>query len=119
MFYNQPCRKAINFDLDTKKLEAQFGNNYQNQYKKLEKDLKKFDFEHRQGSGYVSKKELTDQQVERTIKTLAKQNPWLADCSKQFDITNVGQQYSVLDAIKTTAKDLTNKPPIKEIEHER
>ena len=37
MFYNQPCRKAINFDLDTKALQEQFGKNYQNQYKNLKK----------------------------------------------------------------------------------
>lgn len=116
MIYNEPCIKAINFDLDTKKLKEQFGKNYHNKYHKIEKDLEKLDFEHRQGSGYVSKKELTDQQVEKTIKTLTKQNPWLADCSKTVDITNVGQKYSVLDVIQQTAKNINtkNKPKNKQ-----
>lgn len=116
MIYNKPCKKAINFDLDTKKLEAQFGRNYHNKYYKLEQDLEKLDFEHRQGSGYVSKKELTDRQAKNRIKTLTKQNPWLADCSKTVDITNVGQQYSVLDVIQQTAQNINtkNKPKSKQ-----
>ena len=112
MFTTEKTRKAINFDLDTKALDLLFGNNYHSKYKKIERDLDKLGFVHRQGSGYVSLKELSDRDVEKKIKQLTKQNPWLATCSKVFDITNVGEQYSVLNVITTTAKNLTNIAPL-------
>ena len=119
MLSTEKSRKAINFDLDTKILASTFGKNYQNKYKKLEKDLDKLGFVHRQGSGYVSEKILTDRDTINLVKKLTQQNPWLATCSKKFDITNVGEQYSVLNVIQATAQSLVKAPPTQDKERER
>ena len=119
MILTDTSRKAINFDLDTKILASTFGKNYHNKYKKIENDLDKLGFIHRQGSGYVSEKPLNERDTIKVIKKLTKQNPWLATCTKQFDITNVGQQYSVLNVIKTTSQSLVKAPPSKDNERER
>lgn len=48
-------RKALNFDLDTKKYEEFTHRPAPTAYAEIWRFLKKNDFEHRQGSGYVSK----------------------------------------------------------------
>lgn len=54
-------RKALNFDLDTKKMKEL--NLYPKGYKLLGSSLKKHGFEHRQGSGYISKEKLDGDNV--------------------------------------------------------
>lgn len=51
---------AINFDLDTKKLETLYSSkNWRQAYDDIRDFLKKNNFEHRQGSGYISKEEMS------------------------------------------------------------
>ena len=54
--------KAINFDLDTKKLKN-FYQRYQQAYADLYKFFKENSFSHRQGSGYVSDEKLTSADI--------------------------------------------------------
>lgn len=46
-------RKAINFDIDTKKYEEFTGKKSPFAYDEIKRFLKRNGFEHRQGSGYV------------------------------------------------------------------
>jgi len=57
-------RKSLNFDLDTNKLKEYYPNkNYTNAYEDIKKFLLKNGFEHRQGSGYISQKEMSTKEV--------------------------------------------------------
>jgi len=63
--------RSINFDLDTKKLKEHYPNkNYTNAYEDIKKFLIKNDFEHRQGSGYISEKELSNFEISSILKEL-------------------------------------------------
>lgn len=53
-------RKALNFDLDTKKYEENTGKHSPTAYVEIKRFLEKNNFEHRQGSGYISKDSLND-----------------------------------------------------------
>jgi len=53
--------RSINFDLDTNKLKEHYPNKtYTNAYEDIKRFLLKNGFEHRQGSGYISQKELSN-----------------------------------------------------------
>ena len=84
-------RKSINFDLDTNKLKAL--GIYPDAYKQLGKSFMKYDFEHRQGSGYISKDKLYNADVLYVIKKVVKENAWLKDCAKKIDVTDIGKTF--------------------------
>lgn len=104
-------KKALNFDLDTRKYEAITNKSASTAYYQIQKFLENNCFEHRQGSGYVSKVSLTDIDVSNIVTKMATKLVWLKDCIKQFDVTNVGRQYSLLQLMSDTS---TNQ----EIEHQ-
>jgi len=55
-------RKSLNFDLNIKKLKEHYPNsNYTEAYNDIKKFLTNNGFEHRQGSGYISKEEMSSQ----------------------------------------------------------
>ena len=94
-------KKSINFDLDTKKLQEHYPNkNYTQAYNDIKKFLTNNGFEHRQGSGYISKEDMTEVKVVDTINVLNKKNPWLEKCCKTLDYYDVGKQYNGLDILK-------------------
>lgn len=92
-------RKAINFDIDTKKYEEYTGKKSPTAYSEIKTFLKRNGFEHRQGSGYVSKDSLTDRKVLAIIMNMSSQFVWLRYCVKQIDVTNIGKQHSLIDGI--------------------
>ena len=92
-------RKAINFDIDTKKYEEYTGKKAPTAYAKVKKFLKKNGFEHRQGSGYVSKNSLDDLRITAIITNMTLTLKWLRFCVKEIDVTNIGKQHSLLDTI--------------------
>lgn len=96
----RPKIKAINFDLDTK-LMRQAGV-YPNGYDKVKKAMAKIGFEHRQGSGYVSKSKITSKDVLKAVRRLQKDVPWLQNCVNKFDVTDVGKQDDLTQIIKNT-----------------
>lgn len=86
-------RKAVNFDLDTvimRRLKL-----YPDGYRMLKNAFKRLGFEHRQGSGYVSKDKLDSMQVERVIKAIFTELPWVAECVKKLDVTDIGRQHDL------------------------
>lgn len=92
-------RKALNFDLDTKKYEEVTGKSAPTAYGKIRRFLRKNEFEHRQGSGYVSKDSLNDGKTFAIIQNMSMELEWLRSCVKQIDVTNIGKQHSLIDAI--------------------
>lgn len=99
--------KAINFDLDTKALQQYYpSSNWRKAYEDINKFFLSNGFEHRQGSGYVSinptDKYSTLKFVERLSITLS----WLSKCVKHFDVTDIGEQFDMLDIIKGAAPEM-------------
>lgn len=93
-------RKAINFDLDVAALRKHYPNrNYLYAYKNISRFLEKEGFKHRQWSGYVSKEPLSDMQAHKILDEMFKSYPWLKQCAKKVDITNIGQTYDYLKVI--------------------
>ena len=92
-------RKAINFDIDTKKYEEYTKQKASSAYGKIRRFLLNNNFEHRQGSGYISKVSLNDVRVFVIIENMSTELEWLRKCIKQIDVTNVGKQHSLLDTI--------------------
>lgn len=103
-------RKAINFDLDTKKLKQFYPCKGLLSYKKAYKDIKKFmennGFEHRQWSGYISKQNIDSYDVSVIIAKLSYKFPWLKQCVNKFDVTDIGNQYDLTDIIDKPNKIL-------------
>lgn len=94
-------RKALNFDIDTKKYEATTGKKAPRAYDDIKDFLTKAGFEHRQGSGYVSTEALTDENIVIIISEMSQKLDWLKECVKQFDVTDIGKQHSLLDVINS------------------
>ena len=97
-------RKVLNFDLDTKKYEDCTGRKAPTAYEEIKRFLKRNNFEHRQGSGYISKDSLTDGKIFAIIQNMSVELKWLKICVRQIDVTNIGKQHSMVDAV--------NKAPI-------
>ncbi len=87
-------RKAINFDLSTKSLEKYFKDTRES-YSLIKKFMLENGFEHRQYSGYTSKEPIDERRVARIVTKLAKKFTWFGECVKEFDITEIGEQYSL------------------------
>lgn len=101
------CQRAINFDLDTKAM-TQIGINT-NGYAKLRTSFEKQGFEHRQGSGYISKQPLSDRRLYKALYNIAKDNLWLASCVNTFDVTNILGKFDVKsDIFNITNSILSN-----------
>ena len=92
-------RKALNFDLNTKEYEKYAKRKAPTAYYEIKKFLLNEDFEHRQGSGYVSKENLSDFKIFTIIKNMSEQLYWLRKCVRQIDVTNIGRQYSLIYAV--------------------
>lgn len=89
-------RRAINFDLSIKKLMAFYSKtNPKGAYKEIYNYFIQNGFEHRQGSGYCSKKELTNRETLDIIENMFDKMPWLDECSKKIDVTNIGEIYDI------------------------
>jgi len=99
-------RKSLNFDLNTKKLKEYYpNNNYTNAYEDIKKFLLKNGFEHRQGSGYISEKEMSIKEVTIIIEDLNDSHPWLHPCCKTLDYYDVGKEHSGLEILENINKD--------------
>lgn len=66
----------------------------------------KHNFIHKQGSGYVSKEKLNSQDVFLLIDDLCSEFPWIIECVEEFDVTNVGTQYGLVEGIRAAKENL-------------
>lgn len=92
-------RKAINFDLSTKSLEKYFKDTRE-PYCLIKEFMLENGFEHRQYSGYTSKEPVDERQITRIVNKLTKKFIWLGECVKEFDVTEIGEQYSLKETIQ-------------------
>lgn len=102
-------RKAINFDLDTAKLKRYYKNkSYQQAYYEIRNCLALLGFSHRQGSGYVSRDDITMMDIYDDIAIIVNKLPWLIKCARHMDVTNIGPQYDLIPLLgnDTSALDL-------------
>lgn len=109
-------KKALNFDLDTNQYERVTGKLASTAYYEIRHFLETHDFEHRQGSGYVSKTSLKDTDVNILINEMSLTIGWQKDCVRQFDVTNVGKHYSVLDTIMSAQQAIKMPEIAKDVE---
>lgn len=97
-------RKAINFDLSVHELEKYYSD-YRKAYYDIKKFFRKQDFEHRQGSGYVSKERLGQADIADLLDSMSAELPWLGECVTRIDITNIGRQHDLRDALRNRTLD--------------
>lgn len=113
--------KALNFDLDTHHLQTDYpGVNYRQAYDDLRRFFKKHQFWHRQGSGYISDIKLGTADVYDLMDELSQQLPWIGNCVKKIDVTNIGQQHDLVELLKpienvTPEEAIFCDPSVKEI----
>ena len=108
-------KKSLNFDLDTKKLQELYPNNsYTQAYDDIKRFLTKNGFEHRQGSGYISKEIMKASQIVNIIEELNNQHSWIKDCCKTLDYYDVGERFNALELLEN--KDSKKKEISKEQE---
>ena len=92
-------RKAINFDLSTKELKKRFSDTRE-PYNQIKQFMLENGFEHRQYSGYASIKPISDKRINLIVKKLAKKFPYLSNAIQEFDVTDIGEQYSLSHIFK-------------------
>ena len=103
-----PSRKQITFDLSDKMLKNFYPRPKlalnPNYHKKAWKDIARFmnknGFEHRQYSVYASISEMTSAQVNALTRTMIMRMPWLYKCLNAIDVTNIGDQHSLMPIVK-------------------
>jgi len=124
-------RKAINFDLSTNELRKHFADT-RKPYEEIKKFMLANGFEHRQYSGYASKKkEVDDEHILSLAESLHEKFAWLSSCILKFDATDIGEQYDLAfvfenkiiskndETVKTNKKGLHEDSPQKEIKKNR
>lgn len=85
-------RKQLIFDIDTKVAEQILGDGYRTLYSDIRIFLDKEQFEHIEGSAYMSKNPMTNLELSNILKYLKVQYPYLEKCVReihQADISNV------------------------------
>ena len=99
-------RKQITFDLSQEKLKLFYprgSSQSENFYKKAYSDIQKFmlknGFSHRQYSVYVSKKGLSQAEVNMLCDSISRVFPWIGNCINEIDITAIGKNYSLKQRI--------------------
>lgn len=93
-------KKALNFDLNNHLLKIYYpSKNYKKGWKDIQIYLKKNGFLHRQFSGYVSYGYISIIDVINIITDMSLSFIWLKKCVKEFDVTIVGDEYSLIDYI--------------------
>ena len=68
---------------------------YPDGYRMLGLSFTKYGFDHRQGSGYISKSKLDSDQVNDIVAAIVTENPWLIRCAKRIDVTDIGRQHDL------------------------
>ena len=94
-------RKQITFDLSQKALEMYYprpkATTNPKFYKKAYMDISHF---------YTSKERITNTDITLFMADLAKEMPWLSKCVNQIDVTNIGNQHSLLQILEEATLDL-------------
>ncbi len=78
---------------------------YPNGYELLRVSFKERGFDHRQGSGYLSQDKITTDDVVKVVTEIVHEQPWLADCVKKIDVTDIGRQHDLTAVVKAAAEE--------------
>lgn len=108
--------KSLNFDLDTNSLlDIHPSKNKTQGYSDIRAFLEKNGFTHRQGSGYISNIPMKEHELLEVIDKLKDEFPWLPECIKKFDVTNIGETFDLTDRLKgiSVSKDISQNNPNK------
>ena len=95
-------RKQLTFDLFADKQSPiyKYFNKLSTAYYHIERSLNENGFScHRQGSVYVSEKALSYDEVGYALSKVCEELPWLYECTRKFDVTNIGKTYDLLNDI--------------------
>ena len=93
--------KAINFDLDTHQLQEYYpGSNYRLAYEDLRRFFAYQNFSHRQDSGYTSNVKMTNADIYDLLGDLKQKFPWIKNCVRKMDSTNIGRQYDLAELLQ-------------------
>lgn len=95
-------KKYLLFDLDTTALKEEFGpTRYALAYSDLREALENRGFEHRQGSGYLSKAPISKNKLIVLYDSLVEELPWLNTCSTAMHFADIGKTFN----LKTLARN--------------
>lgn len=105
--------KMVNFDLSVEKLRKEFGHDrYRKGYAYIQRFFAAHGFSHHQYSGYISKSAMSYGEIYiLVLDTMVATLPWLVECVKKFDATNITSQSNMLSAIKGKAAASTADVP--------
>lgn len=106
-------RKAINFDLSTEKLKKHFEDT-RKPYGLIKDFMLENGFEHRQYSGYASKEPISNEDIFSIVLKISSKFTWIGSCIKEFDITEIGEQYSLKETIQDLCAKKLNAQQIKQ-----
>ena len=89
-------RKYITFDLDTKELKKVLGETrFTSAYKDIESFLKENDYNHKQGSGYLSNQSLTVLDAVMLYKAIEEKFPWAVSSIRTMHYADVNHTYDL------------------------
>ena len=95
-------RRYLMFDLDSASLKKEFGpTRYALAYSDLREALENRGFEHRQGSGYLSKAPISKNKLIVLYDSLVEELPWLNTCSTAMHFADIGKTFN----LKTLARN--------------
>lgn len=87
---HQKYIRTINFDLDTHALEEKYPKkNWRRAYDDIGDFLEARGFSHRQGSGYISDKEISMLKVTKTLNELKREFPYFIGCVNKIDVASI------------------------------
>lgn len=91
-----PKYRAVNFDLSLALLRKYYPKkNILNAYKDIKRFFLQNNFSHRQWSGYRSCEKLSDIEIIDIMVKMFIELPWVQDCSRKIDVTNIENIYDM------------------------
>ena len=111
MYDDATTRKAINFDMDPRKLKELYPstspNGWRQAWAQIASFLKEHGFIHVQYSGYQSIEHIRTNKVIFIMEELQKEYTWFRDCATSADVTLVTDRYNILEHLQNQG---TKKP---------
>lgn len=96
-------RRAIHFDLSMKKVDREYPYRAKPYYE-IKREMTKLGFIHQQGSGYISKDELTPDDFAYVVQTIKQNIPKLKDVVKHVDATQLSSVWDLMEYINPNYK---------------
>ena len=91
---------AINFDLSIRKLQQYFSQEHpKSAYGVIAKYMREYDFEHRQYSGYISNKPITQAELIDIVWEIHQKLPWLYECENRMDATVITRVFDMKEIL--------------------